>query len=136
MNNYSDNLSDKQNFILRPLILIVDDHEDNLLFMSHILEFLKFNYIKTNSGQELLKLAKQYLPNLILLDIVMPEIDGIELAYRHKKDLITSSIPLIAITGLVHEEQKVRINKAGFNDYLSKPFFIADLETIINRYLN
>jgi len=136
MNYHSQKLLNKHTFTQRPLIMIADDDEDNLLFMGYLLEFLQFSYLTTSNSQSLLTLAKEYLPDLILLDIVMPKINGIEVAYQLKQNKTTCKIPLIAITGLVEPEHQAKIKEAGFSNYLSKPFLITDLEIMINRYLS
>lgn len=128
---YSQNTSDS-----RPLVLVADDDDDNLSLVSYTLHLLNVNHIKVLHSSNLYSLANKYLPDLILLDIVMPEINGIDLAYRLKQNERTSKIPLIAVTGLVQDKYYHLIKKAGFNSYLTKPFLINDLEKIIIRHLS
>ena len=74
----------------KPLILAIDDDQDNLLFLSYILVALEYNCVTTRSSQEFLLLVKQLVPDLILLDIVLREINGFELIYQIKQDAQTA----------------------------------------------
>ncbi|GAB4226143.1 MAG: hypothetical protein Kow0049_04850 [Stanieria sp.] len=118
----------------KPLILAIDDDQDNLLFLNYILVALEYNCVTTRSSQEFLLLVKQLVPDLILLDIVLPEINGFDLIYQIKQDAQTAHIPIIAITGLTNTDCKIQVKQAGCNDYLIKPFLIEDLEVILARY--
>jgi CheY-like chemotaxis protein len=118
----------------KPLILAIDDDQDNLLFLSYILIALQYNCVTTRSSQEFLLLVKQLLPDLILVDLVLPEMNGIDLIYQIKQDSQTSHIPIIAITGLTKTDDKIQAKQAGCDDYLVKPFLIEDLEVILARY--
>lgn len=118
----------------KPLILAIDDDQDNLLFLSYILVALEYNCVTTRSSQEFLLLVKQLVPDLILLDIVLPEINGFDLIYQIKQDAQTAHIPIIAITGLTNTDYKIQVKQAGCDDYLIKPFLIEDLEVILARY--
>ncbi len=72
----------------------------------------------------------------ILLDIALPDIDGLEVLHRLKQNFLTSAIPVIAVTAMAMEDEKKQILAAGFDDYLSKPYMLEDLENIICYYLN
>ncbi len=119
-----------------PLVLVVDDDKDNLVFMASVLEILGIKYLVAERGQDALDLAMDKKPDLILLDIVMPEIDGIETARLLKKNHLTNRIPIVAVTGLTFPQHRAAIKAAGCNGYVSKPLFIDELETKIARYLN
>ncbi|BAU64680.1 response regulator receiver protein [Stanieria sp. NIES-3757] len=118
----------------KPLILAIDDDQDNLLFLSYILVALEYNCVTTRSSQEFLLLVKQLVPDLILLDIVLPEINGFDLIEQIKQDAQTAHIPIIAITGLAKTDYKMQVQQAGCDDYLIKPFLIEELEVILARY--
>jgi CheY-like chemotaxis protein len=120
----------------KPLILIVDDDYDNLLFASCIVDSLGMRYVLTNDSQECLQLLKGLLPNLILLDIVMPGINGLEITRTIKKNEQLASIPIIAVTGLTKTDDIQQIIEVGFNDYLTKPYLIEELEAKIWQFLN
>ncbi|MBW4561062.1 MAG: response regulator [Mojavia pulchra JT2-VF2] len=124
----------KQNF-QQPLILVVEDHDDNLLLMSYALELLGCRFICQTDSTTTLLVAKEHQPDLILLDILLPGISGIEVVRYLKQEPLTSKIPVVAVTALATREDKERILKAGFNDYISKPYMIEELENIIRRLL-
>ncbi|MBE9047250.1 response regulator [Pleurocapsales cyanobacterium LEGE 10410] len=121
---------------MTPLVLVVDDDLDNLIFVGCALDVLNVRSLIADNGKNALDLAMDKLPDLILLDIVMPEIDGIETARMLKKNPLTDHIPIIAVTGLTLPTHLAAIKNAGCNDYICKPFLINKLEAKISYYLN
>lgn len=119
-----------------PLILIVDDDRDNLLFVSCILDALNLDYIAATNSGEAINFAINKQPNLILLDMVMPEIDGVEITRRLKQNSFTQHIPIIAVTGLTLDKHKQIIKEAGCDEYICKPFLIEEMEEKIVSFLN
>ena len=119
-----------------PLVLIVDDDRDNLLFISCILDALNLDYISAISSGEAINFAINQQPNLILLDIVMPEIDGMEITRRLKENSFTKHIPIVAVTGLTLDKHKQIIQEAGCDGYICKPFLIEEMEQTIASFLN
>lgn len=117
------------------LILAVDENQDNLVLLTYFLESFPYKLITAKNGEEALCLAKKYLPNLILLEIVLPDINGLELVAKLKQDNLTSQIPIIAVTGLARKEDRERIFQAGCDAYLCKPYILGDLSDIISHYL-
>lgn len=118
-----------------PTILAVDDHEDCLILLANILELMGCSCITARNGREAISKLGSYQLDLILLDIVLPDINGLELLARVRREYPGNKLPAIAVTGLVSREDKVRIQKAGFDDYLCKPFSIPDLECLLRRHL-
>ena len=118
-----------------PLVLAVEDNEDNLLLIAYVLEQFNCTFMTATDGRKALSLAREYQPDLILLDMVLPEVSGIELISRFKQDKLTSRIPIIAVTGLVLAREREQIESAGCDDYISKPYLLNDLEAVIRRYL-
>lgn len=119
-----------------PLILAVDDDEDNLVLLSEVLTDLSCSFITATHGQTALHLAQNCEPDLILLDVMLPDLNGIEVVQRFKQNPQTTNIPVVAVTALAKAEDRDRLILAGFNDYISKPYMLDDLEAVINRYLN
>ncbi|HAA28806.1 MAG TPA: response regulator [Cyanobacteria bacterium UBA8553] len=119
----------------QPLILAVDDDEDNLLLLAYILEPFGCTLITAVDGITALSLARSYRPDLILLDILMPHMDGMEVIFQLRKDPKTRSIPAIAVTALALPQQRDRLLLAGFNDYVSKPYMLEDIEAPVRRHL-
>lgn len=119
----------------RPLILAVDDHEDNLLLLAQILSMLEGSYLTAIDGETALSLAQQHQPDLILLDIMLPDLDGLEVIQRLQEHPLTRSIPVIAVTALAKQEDRDRLLLAGCAGYISKPYLIDELEALIHHHL-
>lgn len=119
-----------------PLVLGVDDNEDNLGLLGQIVDMLGCSFIGAADGSTALTWAKESLPDLIVLDICMPELDGIEVVRQLKQDSQTINIPVIAVTGLAKPEDRDRILGAGCIDYITKPFILEVLEATLCRHLN
>ncbi|MEG4573009.1 response regulator [Microcoleus sp. N3A4] len=120
----------------RPLVLAVDDNQDNLELLTQILDLFGCQCVGAVDGYAALSLAVDRAPDLIVLDICLPDIDGIELVKRIQQNPDIRHIPIVAITALAKAEDRDRILNAGCVAYLSKPFNIKDLETIISHHLN
>lgn len=116
-------------------ILVVEDNEDNLLLLTFVLQQYCCSWITARDGRTGLSLARERVPDLILLDIVLPELDGLELIHLLKQNEPTCRIPILAITGLILPEERSRIEEAGCDGYLSKPYQLGDLEQLLDRYL-
>lgn len=119
----------------KPDVLAVDDSQDNLILIGCVLENLGYPYLCTNSSQEALFLLGHYQPRLILLDIVLPDIDGLQLLRQIRADQRIQQTTIIAVTGLALGNDRERLLASGFDDYLSKPYLLSDLEALICRYL-
>lgn len=119
----------------QPLILAVDDNDDNLQLLSQLLVLMEYSFITATDGITALDLAQNYLPKLILLDLMLPDLSGIEVANRLKQNAQTASIPIIAVTAMARAEDKESFIVAGCVDYVTKPYVIDDLEVTIRRYV-
>lgn len=119
----------------QPLILAVDDNDDNLQLLTQLLVLMECSYVTATDGITTLELAQKYRPKLILLDMMLPDLSGIEVANRLKQNSQTSSIPIIAVTAMARAEDKESFIVAGCVDYVTKPYIIDDLEIIIRRYV-
>lgn len=111
-------------------ILIADDHEDNRELMCLVLRDALYDVHEARDGQECVQLTRARQPDLIVLDISMPKLDGWEVFQELKADKRTSNIPCVAVTAYA-EVDRQRALAMGFNAYLSKPFRSeALLETV------
>jgi len=135
MTNESNLVNDLDREHNLSIVVVADDDRDNLVYISLILDALNITYYLANDGKAALELVNQKQPDLVLLDIVMPILNGIEVNTTIKASQSTRLIPTVAITGLTQPEQIVAIENAGFNDYIIKPFLIEDLETILESWL-
>ena len=122
--------------IPQPLVLAVDDDEDNLLLLTEVLTPLSCSVITATYGQQALNLALEQQPALILLDVMLPDISGIEIVRKLKQNPQTMTIPVIAVTALARIEDRDRLFLAGCDDYVSKPYMLDDLEAVIHYHLN
>lgn len=104
-----------------PNVLVVDDGQTNRILLAAQLRPLGYNVISAASGQEALSIVKKHKINLILLDVMMPGMDGYEVCRRLKKSSVTRLIPIIMITALDDSESKVKGIEAGADDFLTKP---------------
>ncbi len=118
-----------------PVVLVVDDDQDNLLLMSYVLEPLDCSVITAPDGQTALLTAQIEQPDLILLDIMLSELDGIQVVSQLRENPQTMEIPIVAVTALARAEDRERILQAGCNDYMSKPFMIEELEAMVCHHL-
>lgn len=119
------------------VILTVDDDQDNLMLLGYQLSLLlPCAVISATDGHSALLLAKQSRPDLIFLDIMLPDIDGFEIVSQLRQDPQTQKIPVIAVTAMARLQDQETAFRAGYDDYLLKPYEIESLETLIYRYLN
>jgi two-component system, cell cycle response regulator DivK len=102
-------------------VLLVEDNEDNLVVYRTILEHVGFRVIEARDGEEGVSRARQFRPNLILMDISIPKMDGWEATQRLKSDNDTKGIPIIALTAHALEEDRQKALQAGCDGYLAKP---------------
>jgi two-component system, cell cycle response regulator DivK len=102
-------------------VLLVEDNEDNLVVYRTILEHVGYRVLEARDGEEGVARARADLPDLILMDISIPKIDGWEATQRLKSDDLTSAIPIIALTAHALEEDRQKATQAGCDGYLAKP---------------
>ncbi|MFA6831718.1 MAG: hybrid sensor histidine kinase/response regulator [Bacteroidaceae bacterium] len=103
-------------------ILVVDDVISNVLLLKVLLKNEKYDIITANNGIEALSQVKEKMPDLILLDVMMPDLNGFEVCERLKQDKTTAEIPIIFLTALNNTSDIVKGFKVGANDFISKPF--------------
>ncbi len=114
---------------LPALILIAEDNESNVMTFTSYLEANGYRVLWAKNGQEAIALAKSHRPNLILMDIQMPIMDGLAATEQIRLDASLSNIPIIALTALAKESDREKCLAAGVNDYLSKPVKLKELIT-------
>ncbi len=118
-------------------ILIVEDNEKNLKLFSVIIKSLGYEILTAMNGEEGVNMAKDRLPDLILMDIQMPVIDGITALNMLKSDERTKNIPVIALTSYAMAGDKEKFLGLGFSNYISKPIdkdgFIKAIENILKE---
>jgi len=116
-------------------ILIVEDNEKNRTLVKDVLEYHGYEIIEARDGKEGIKMAKEHKPDLILMDIQMPVMDGITAGRILKNDPETKDIKIIALASFAMKGDKEKILKAGFDDYIAKPIDTRKLSGYIERLL-
>ena len=128
MNQNSDDLSGMK-------ILVVDDVPQNIEILLQTLKQKNYQISFSNSGEKTLELVPKILPDLILLDIMMPGMDGIETCKRLKADEATRDIPIIFITAKIQTDDVVRGFEVGGVDYITKPFHLEEVKVRVETHL-
>ena len=117
-------------------ILIVEDDSKNLTLFRDVLQVSGYKTIEATDGKKGIELAKTGKPDLILMDIQMPEIDGLEATRILKADATTSNIPVIALTAYAMKGDEERVLEAGCDGYLVKPIDIKEFLREVSKYLS
>ena len=120
---------------IRKKILIVEDVTGLLHILQLEVQRLGYETILASNGEEAVESAIAQLPNLIMMDIMMPEMDGLEAARRIRDNPHTHAIPIIAVTALSSRKDKEKCLESGCDDFLSKPFTASQLSSSITRLL-
>ena len=113
--------------------LIVEDNDLNMMLFNDLLELRGYETLKASDGLEALRLAQLHRPDVIVMDIQLPGMSGLEITERLKADAELRDIPVIAVTALAMRGDKEMIRQAGCEDYLAKPFSIADFMQVVER---
>jgi CheY-like chemotaxis protein len=117
-------------------VLVIDDQTSVRAAIRLPLEYLGYRVDEAENGEEGLQKARENTPDLILCDFDMPVMDGLETVVQVRKDPVLGPVPLIILSGMVTGEDKRRLMNAGANAILLKPFALADLTSLITRYLD
>ncbi len=120
---------------INAIVLVVDDTPDTLALLHGALEESGFTVLVASNGKSALKISLQASPDIILLDAMMPEMDGFEVCQRLKHDINTRHIPVIFMTGLTESEHVVAGFSAGGIDYVTKPLSPVEVIARINTHL-
>jgi len=115
-------------------ILVVEDNSQNMRLMSDILNAAGYQVLQAEDGSQGWKLAQEHRPGLILMDIQLPDISGLEVTKRLKNDKELKSIPIIAVTAFAMVGDKEKIIEAGCDGYIPKPFSVPDVLQTVKRY--
>ncbi|MBI3439648.1 MAG: response regulator [Proteobacteria bacterium] len=116
-------------------VLIVEDNDLNLKLFNDLLEAFGYRTVKTKDGRQALPLAREHKPDLILVDIQLPEVSGLEITDRLKKDPALKAIPVVAVTAFAMRGDEQKILAAGCDAYLSKPISVTTFLETIRRFI-
>ncbi|HET6656286.1 MAG TPA: response regulator [Gaiellaceae bacterium] len=115
-------------------VLVVEDNEKNMKLFRDVLLAAGYRTLEATTGEEAVTIAAEHSPDLVLMDIQLPDIDGIEALGRLRDDSRTAAVPVLALTAQAMEGDRERFLAAGFDGYLSKPVNVVDLVAAVKRY--
>jgi two-component system cell cycle response regulator DivK len=118
------------------LILVVEDNEKNRKLVRDVLAVKGYRLLETETGEDGLRLAREQHPALILMDIQLPGIDGIETLRRLRADPATATIPVVAVTASAMTQDRQKIMVAGFDGYQAKPISIRPFLDLVREVLD
>jgi two-component system, cell cycle response regulator DivK len=116
-------------------VLIVEDNELNMKLFHDLLEAHGYSTVQTRNGVDVMNLAREHRPDLILMDIQLPEVSGLEVTRWLKDDEDLRTIPFVAITAFAMKGDEERIREGGCEAYLSKPISVAKFLETVRTYL-
>ena len=116
-------------------VLIVEDNELNMKLFHDLLDAHGYNILQTKDGMEALDIAREHHPDLILMDIQLPEVSGLEVTKWLKDDPDLKAIPVVAVTAFAMKGDEERIREGGCEAYLSKPISVGKFIETIRRFL-
>ncbi len=116
-------------------VLIVEDNALNMKLFQDLLEAHGIGTIETNDGRNVLELAREHKPDLILMDIQLPEVSGLDVTKWLKDDDELKDIPVIAVTAFAMKGDEQKIREGGCEDYISKPISVVHFMDVIQSYL-
>lgn len=116
-------------------VLIVEDNELNMRLFNDLLEAFGYKTVKTKDGRQAVPLARQHKPDLIVMDIQLPEISGLEVTALLKQDAELKKIPVVAVTAFAMRGDEQKIRAGGCDAYLSKPISVTTFLDTIRRFI-
>jgi two-component system cell cycle response regulator DivK len=116
-------------------VLIVEDNELNMKLFNDLLEAFGYRTVKTRDGRQALPLARQHKPDLIVMDIQLPEISGLDVTKMLKDDPALKAIPVLAVTAFAMRGDEQKIRAGGCDAYLSKPISVTTFMDTVRRFI-
>jgi CheY-like chemotaxis protein len=116
-------------------ILVVEDNALNLKLMRDVLQIAGYDVVEARSGEEGLSVARESPPDLVLMDLQLPGIDGIETLHRLRQGLLHDHVPVVAVTAFAMAADRERVALAGFDGHIDKPISVRALPDLIEGYL-
>ncbi len=117
-------------------VLIVEDNELNMKLFNDLLEAHGYETLQTKDGFKAMEMAREHLPDLILMDIQLPEVSGLEVTKWLKDDETLRSIPIVAVTAFAMKGDEERIRQGGCEAYLSKPITVTTFIETVRHFLD
>jgi len=117
-------------------VLVVEDNDLNMKLFHDLLEAHGYQILQTKNGRDALRLAREHHPDLILMDIQLPEISGLEVTKLIKSDASLCKIPVVAVTAFAMKGDEEKIREGGCEAYIAKPISVAHFIATVERFLN
>jgi two-component system cell cycle response regulator DivK len=122
--------------VMAKTVLIVEDNELNMKLFRDLLDAHGYETLESRDGLEAMELARQHRPDLILMDIQLPEVSGLEVTKWLKEDEELKSIPVIAVTAFAMKGDEEKIRRGGCEAYIAKPISVASFMETVRRFLD
>jgi two-component system, cell cycle response regulator DivK len=132
MSNLQDTFSPTSKKEAHPVVLVVEDHADTREMLQLLLEIYGCQVVAAEDGQEALSLAEQVHPDLILMDMKLPVLDGLTVTRRIRANATLNQVPIVAVTGLATPKDQAAARDAGCTYYLEKPVDLDRLEEVVS----
>jgi two-component system, cell cycle response regulator DivK len=116
------------------LVLIVEDNEKNMKLFRDVLQATGFRTVEATTGEQAVALAMEHVPKLVLMDIQLPDMDGVAALGRIRGDNATAGITVVALTAQAMHGDRERFLEAGFDGYISKPVNVSEFVSTVRRY--
>lgn len=120
---------------MQKTVLVVEDNELNMKLFNDLLEAHGYKVVQTRDGLSALEIARKHMPDLILMDIQLPEVSGIEVTKWLKEDEALKRIPVIAVTAFAMKGDEQKIREGGCEAYISKPISVMSFLQTIDKFL-
>jgi two-component system cell cycle response regulator DivK len=117
-------------------ILVVEDNELNLKLVRDVLSYAGYQVLEARSGEQGVKVAAECRPDLILMDLQLPGIDGTETLRQLRASPLTQEVPVVAVTAFAMREDRERAVRSGFDGYVEKPFSVRELPAQVQSFLS
>jgi two-component system cell cycle response regulator DivK len=115
-------------------VLVVEDNDKNMKLFRDVLAATGYRTLEATTGREAIDLASEHMPDLVLMDIQLPDLDGMQALQRLRADARTAPIPVVALTAQAMQGDRERFLAAGFDGYVSKPVNIHDLIETVRQH--
>jgi two-component system cell cycle response regulator DivK len=116
------------------LVLIVEDNEKNMKLFRDVLQATGFRTVEATTGERAVALAREHVPKLVLMDIQLPDMDGVAALGQIRGDEATAGITVVALTAQAMQGDRERFLESGFDGYISKPVNVAEFVSTVRRY--
>jgi two-component system, cell cycle response regulator DivK len=115
-------------------VLVVEDNERNMKLLRDVLAASGYRTLEATTGSQAVELAQRYIPDVVLMDVQLPDVDGVEALRRIRTDARTAFVPVVAVTAQAMDGDRERFLRAGFDDYLSKPVDVMKLLGVVREH--